>query len=122
MKQFRPVFYVSDGTGITAETIGHSLLTQFAGSEFHTRRIAFVDNEEKALDVASQARQAGERAGVRSIIISTVIDGRLNAILGESGALLIDAFTPFIAILEREFGVARQPHLGPGHGMVNQPA
>src|SRR3546814_14245141 len=90
MKQFRPVFYVSDGTGITAETIGHSLLTQFAGAEFHTRRIAFVDNEEKALDVASQARQDGERAGVRSIIISTVIDGRLNAILGESGARLID--------------------------------
>ena len=34
----RPVFYVSDGTGITAETIGHSLLTQFAGTRFATDR------------------------------------------------------------------------------------
>ena len=25
----RTVFFVSDGTGITAETLGHSILTQF---------------------------------------------------------------------------------------------
>lgn len=122
MKQFRPVFYVSDGTGITAETIGHSLLTQFAGAEFQTRRIAFVDNEDKAQDAARQARLAGEAAGVRAIIISTVIDGRLNAILRESGGLLIDAFTPFIAMLESEFGVAGQPRVGQAHGLVNQAA
>ena len=48
MEGVRPVFYVSDGTGITAETIGHSLLTQFSGTEFATRRIAFVDSVEKA--------------------------------------------------------------------------
>ena len=33
----RPVFYVSDGTGITAETIGHSLLTQFTGHPLRHR-------------------------------------------------------------------------------------
>ncbi|MGH8107180.1 MAG: kinase/pyrophosphorylase, partial [Arenimonas sp.] len=55
----RPVFFVSDGTGITAETIGHSLLTQFSGVEFQTRRIAFVDNEEKAREAAEQIRATG---------------------------------------------------------------
>ena len=39
----RPVFYVSDGTGITAETIGHSMLTQFSGMRFQTDRLPFVD-------------------------------------------------------------------------------
>jgi len=48
MTQTRPVFYVSDGTGITAETIGHSLLTQFADTRFTTDRISFVDTAEKA--------------------------------------------------------------------------
>ena len=43
MSQPRPVFFISDGTGITAETIGHSLLTQFNGSEFRTLRIPFVE-------------------------------------------------------------------------------
>ena len=61
MSELRPVFYVSDGTGITAETIGHSLLTQFAGLRFQTDRLSFVDDEEKARDAAdtSAARVSG---------------------------------------------------------------
>ena len=43
MSAVRPVFYVSDGTGITAETIGHSLLTQFTDTQFVSDRISFVD-------------------------------------------------------------------------------
>ena len=48
MPDKRPVFYVSDGTGITAETIGHSLLTQFNHQPFNTDRIPFVDTPDKA--------------------------------------------------------------------------
>jgi regulator of PEP synthase PpsR (kinase-PPPase family) len=40
----RTIFYVSDGTGITAETIGHSVLTQFDELEFDTYRLPFVDD------------------------------------------------------------------------------
>ena len=59
MTAARPVFYVSDGTGITAETIGHSLLTQFTGTRFVTDRIPFVDTVDKARDVAGRIRSAG---------------------------------------------------------------
>src|SRR5690606_41778735 len=45
LSTIRPVFYVSDGTGITAETIGHSLLTQFSGTRFQTNRIPFRSEE-----------------------------------------------------------------------------
>ncbi|MBN8798596.1 MAG: kinase/pyrophosphorylase, partial [Stenotrophomonas nitritireducens] len=48
MTAIRPVFYVSDGTGITAETVGHSLLTQFSGFSFVTDRMSFVDDADKA--------------------------------------------------------------------------
>ena len=34
MTQTRPVFFVSDGTGITAETLGEALLAQFEGVRF----------------------------------------------------------------------------------------
>ena len=56
MSTTRLVFYVSDGTGITAETIGHSLLTQFGGMQFNTSRIPFVDSVERALEVRERAR------------------------------------------------------------------
>ena len=54
MSTIRPVFYVSDGTGITAETIGHSLLTQFSGFSFITDRMSFVDDPEKAREACAR--------------------------------------------------------------------
>jgi hypothetical protein len=115
----RPVFYISDGTGITAETIGHSLLTQFDGIDFDTQRIAFVDNADKARSAAQDIRLVGEAKGVRPIVINTVVDQRLTAILGESGALMLDVFTPFIQPLETELGVKRQSRVGKAHGLVD---
>ena len=35
----RTVFFVSDGTGITAETFGNSILSQFGGLGFSVGRI-----------------------------------------------------------------------------------
>ena len=120
MDAIRPVFYVSDGTGITAETIGHSLLTQFAGTaEFRSDRLPFVDTAAKARDAAARIRAAGEAAGVRPIIFNTVVDGELTRLLSESGALMLDAFEPFIAPLERELGRQWQARVGQAHGMVD---
>ena len=63
MSSPRPVFYVSDGTGITAETIGHSLLTQFRDTPFAPERIPFVDSVERAREIAGRIREAGEAQG-----------------------------------------------------------
>ena len=71
MSSIRPVFYVSDGTGITAETIGHSLLTQFSGTDFRTDRISFVDTAEKAAEAAIRIRAAGEACGTRPIVVNS---------------------------------------------------
>ena len=119
MPASRPVFYVSDGTGITAETIGHSLLTQFTAEEFATDRLPFVDTPDKAREAAGRIRAAGEAAGARPIVVSSCVDGDLTALLAESGALMLDVFAPFIAPLERELGRARQPRVGQAHGIVD---
>ena len=71
MAGVRPVFYVSDGTGITAETIGHSLLTQFTETRFVTDRIPFVDSIERAREVAEKIRGAAEAHGVRPVVINS---------------------------------------------------
>jgi regulator of PEP synthase PpsR (kinase-PPPase family) len=115
----RPVFFVSDGTGITAETIGHSLLTQFSGVEFQTRRIAFVDNADKAHEAAAQIRAVGLDTGMKPIVVNTVIDSQLSSILAESDAFMMDVFAPFIAPLEQELGTQRLPRVNQAHGMVD---
>ena len=119
MSELRPVFYVSDGTGITAETIGHSLLTQFAGMRFQTDRLSFVDDEEKARDAADRIRRTGERMGARPIVVSSCVDPNLALALGESGALVLDVFAPFIEPLERELLETRESRVGRAHGMVD---
>jgi hypothetical protein len=115
----RPVYYVSDGTGITAETIGHSLLTQFSGTRFATDRIPFVDTPEKAREAADEIRQGGERHGARPIVVNSCVDSELSRILAGSGALMLDVFEPFIAPLEQELGSAREPRVGKAHGIAD---
>src|SRR5690606_18987261 len=115
----RPVFYVSDGTGITAETIGHSLLTQFSGTRFQTNRIPFVDSVERAREVAERIRASGESQGVRPIVVNSSVNPDIAAEIARSGALILDVFEPFLVPLEAELGEQRQAKVGQAHGMVD---
>ena len=119
MDAVRPVFYVSDGTGITAETIGHSLLTQFSGFRFQTDRLPFVDTPDRAREAAIRIRAAGDAAGTRPIVVTSCVDISLTALVAESGALMLDVFAPFIEPLERELGEQRQSRVGQAHGLVD---
>ena len=47
----RKVFYISDGTAITAEVLGHAVLSQF-DIKFEQITIPFVETLEKANEVA----------------------------------------------------------------------
>ncbi len=57
----RTVFFLSDQTGVTAETLGHSLLTQFDGRDFRHVTVPFIDSDDKALE-ASMMRLAKTRS------------------------------------------------------------
>lgn len=115
----RTVFYVSDGTGITSETIGQSLLTQFGGVKFVTHRIPFVDNQVKAEAAARRIKAERASNGERPIVINTIMDHSLGSYLAKSDALMLDVFAPFIAPLEQELGQKRSPLVGQAHGLTD---
>lgn len=115
----RQIFYVSDGTGITAETIGHSVLTQFESVEFDTFRLPFVDSEEKAQAAAMRIKAACEQSGARPIVVNTIMDQRLSDMVAVSGALMLDVFAPFIGPLETELGTPRSARVGKAHGLTD---
>lgn len=115
----RAVFYVSDGTGITVEKFGHSLLTQFTGYSFVTDRIPFVDDTEKAQDAADRIRDAGVTHACRPIVIHSIVNPAIASVLAGSGALILDVFAPFIAMMEQELGTQRESRVGHAHGMGN---
>jgi regulator of PEP synthase PpsR (kinase-PPPase family) len=122
VNRIRPVFYVSDGTGITAETIGHSLLTQFDGVDFDSRRLSFIDDEEKVAQAVKAIREAADRTGFRPLVVNTIVDSQLSAQLAECGALMMDVFAPFIAPMEQELGIQRTSRVGRAHGLTDYQA
>ena len=111
----RTVFFVSDGTGITAETLGHSLLTQFEGVKFHHVLIPFVDSEEKAADCVPRIARANDLDGVRPIVFTTMVDPKIGKALRGADALYLDFFETFIVPLEAEIGVKSAHTIGRSH-------
>ena len=69
----RTVYFVSDGTWITAETFGNSILAQFPIKPRHVRR-PFIDTAEKAYAVVREINEMGEREGKRAIVFATLVD------------------------------------------------
>ncbi|HXS72722.1 MAG TPA: pyruvate, water dikinase regulatory protein [Rhodanobacteraceae bacterium] len=119
MSERKTVFFVSDSTGITAETIGNSILAQFEGVKFDGHRIAFVDDREKAEAAALRIKTAYAQNGERPIVVNTLVDPALCEIIAQSGALMIDVMAPFIGTLELELGTRRSGALNRAHGMVD---
>ncbi|MBX3679320.1 posphoenolpyruvate synthetase regulatory kinase/phosphorylase PpsR [Cognatazoarcus halotolerans] len=115
----RTVFFISDGTGITAETLGHSLLAQFPESRFRQVRLPFVDNLDKAIDCATQIREAAESDGVRPIVFNTLVNPDSVDVIRKSNALFLDLFEKFIVPLESELGQRSTHAVGRFHGIAD---
>ncbi len=115
----RTVFFISDSTGITAETIGNSILAQFEGVTFDAHRIAFVDTPDRARAAALRIKTIYAQNDERPIVINTIVDPQLCEIIAESGALVIDVLAPFVGTLELELGTRRSGAINRAHGMVD---
>lgn len=111
----RTVFYVSDGTGITAETFGHSLLTQFDNLRLRQLRLPFVDSAEKAQQAVERIDRQALADGNRPIVFSTLIDPAINDIVRMANCRYLDLFATFLEPLESEFGVRSTHTVGRSH-------
>jgi regulator of PEP synthase PpsR (kinase-PPPase family) len=118
MNKRRTVFFVSDGTGITAQMLGHSLLTQFEGVEFDQVTMPFIDSADKAEECL--ARIAAERKNGQPIVFSTLVNNDVRAVLRRADALFIDFFESFIDPLEAGLGVKSSHTIGRSHSAMDK--
>lgn len=115
----RTVFFISDGTGITTETVGHSLLTQFPSIQFRQIRIPFVGDEVKARQAVEQINRCAVQDGAAPIVFNSIVDESISAILKSSSAVTLDLFAAFLDRLEVALGIPRHASVGQAHGVVN---
>ena len=115
----RTVFFISDGTGITAETLGYSLLTQFDNVQLNHVTVPYVDTLAKAKTVVKKINTIAKEEKQKPIIFSTLVNPKIKSVIAESQGLLLDFFSTFMDRLQNELKVAPTPHIGRMHGLVD---
>lgn len=113
----RSVFFVSDRTGITAEMLGQSLLTQFDTISFETQSLSFVDSIDKARSAVAVINRQAKAEGRRPIVFSTLVNDDTRAVLEQANARVLDFFEAFINPLEVELDTHSTHTVGRSHGM-----
>jgi regulator of PEP synthase PpsR (kinase-PPPase family) len=108
------VFFVSDGTGITAETFGNAILAQFE-VKFRHIRIPFVDSVDKAHQAVRQILHTGEVEGRKPIVFTTLVNMEVLSVILEGckdKTMLMDMFSIFVNPLEKELGIKSNHRVG----------
>ena len=113
----RTVFFLSDQTGVTAETLGHSLLTQFSGQNFRHVTLPCIDSVDKAEEAVQRINEAGNEASLRPIVFSTLVQDEFRQIARTAEGLYLDIFDAFLTPLELELEVKSTAEPGRAHGM-----
>lgn len=113
----RSVFFLSDQTGVTAETLGHSLLTQFDVEDCQKVTLPFIDSDDKAHKAVDKINAAAAADNLRPIIFSTMVQDELRLIVKQADGLHLDIFDVFLKPLENELGQTATHQAGRAHGM-----
>lgn len=114
------MFFVSDRTGITAETLGTTLLTQFDPSAFRQSTLPFVNSEDKAQSALEYINHIAQSSGLKPIVFSTTVSDEVRAILRNANALFLDLFDLFVPAMERELEVKSTHREGQAHGIADR--
>ncbi|MAC46601.1 posphoenolpyruvate synthetase regulatory kinase/phosphorylase PpsR [Oceanospirillum beijerinckii] len=113
----RTAFFISDGTGITVEALGRSLLGQFEHTEFVYVIKPFVDTVEKAERLVAQINEVANLDGIRPVVVDTIVDKKVREALRNANAFTLDIFSTFLAPLEEELGSASSYSVGKSHSI-----
>ena len=118
-QSLRSVFFISDGTAITSETLGRSILSQFPNVPFETRVIPYVDTLDRADEAVNQINLAHQRDGVKPLVFDTIVDPVIRERINGADAFNLDIYEGLISKIADEIKVQPAPHTGHAHGDVD---
>ena len=114
----RTVFFVSESTGITAETLGHSLISQFDTIDFEQVYMPYINTDLRAKALTQRMQEAADRDGVRPIVFSTMLNNEIRDILKSGNCYYMELFEGFIDPLAGELGVPPSRKAGQSHAIT----
>ena len=115
----RSVFFISDGTAITAETLGHSLLAQFPHVDFNIHIIPYITSEEAAMEVVGEINKRAEQDGNQPLVFDTLVDPYARDIINTANAINLDVFEGLISKLSEVLGTPPTTLVGQTHAVTD---
>ncbi|CAM4100994.1 pyruvate, water dikinase regulatory protein [Psychrobacter arenosus] len=115
----RSAFFISDGTAITAETLGRSILSQFASVPFETRVLPYVDSIERAEEAVEQINLAYQRDGLLPLVFDTIVSNEIREKVNSAQACNLDMYEGLIGRIADEIGIEPDGHSGHAHDRVD---
>lgn len=116
----RPVFIVSDRTGVTAGTMAHTLLSQFPNIYFERHTIPFVDADDKVKTSIRQINHSYKTHKIKPLVFTSFMDTNFTHEIEKSDGITIDLMEPFIHSLEQHLMSDSSHKIGQSHGMSEE--
>ncbi len=108
--QSRDVFYVSDGTAITCETLGHVVLGQFPFIP-NEKTFPFVESQDKVADVVKEIETSYQRNGVKPLVFFSIVVPGVREMLLEAPAYSYDVLESIVQKVQDDIQMAPAPKL-----------
>lgn len=116
----RTAFFISDGTGLTAEALGNSLLAQFEKIDFERVTVPYIDDADKARDMVKRINQASETDHSRPLVFDTIVNSDIRDIISTADGFMVDIFGTFLSPLEQELQSSSSYSVGKSHSINNE--
>jgi len=111
-------FFISDGTGITAEALGHSLLSRFGGVHIDQITLPYVNTEQKAQQAVQRINDAAQQSGKTPVVLISIVSAELREVIKDSKGMVLDMFEAFLDPMESLLGRTADQSAGSAFGMT----
>ncbi|EOW9248475.1 TPA: pyruvate, water dikinase regulatory protein [Vibrio cholerae] len=108
--QRRDVFYVSDGTAITCETLGHVVLGQFA-VQTNEKTFPFVESDEKLSELLKQIQRSYQLHGVKPLVFFSMVIPEMRTRLLQAPAHFYDVLESIVQRVSLDIEMEPAPKL-----------
>lgn len=108
--QRRDVFYVSDGTAITCETLGHVVLGQFAVQP-NEKTFPFVESDEKLSELLKQIQHSYQLHGVKPLVFFSMVIPEMRTRLLQAPAHFYDVLESIVQRVSLDIEMEPTPKL-----------
>ncbi|EGR3962218.1 kinase/pyrophosphorylase [Vibrio cholerae] len=108
--QRRDVFYVSDGTAITCETLGHVVLGQFAVQP-NEKTFPFVESDEKLSELLKQIQRSYQLHGVKPLVFFSIVIPEMRTRLLQAPAHFYDVLESIVQRVSLDIEMEPAPKL-----------